>query len=346
MHLSNRFWIVLAFSVALSLSGIFIILILAVFFSKHSPIGDNGFSLGYILLAFFLMLACYSYLLFMGLRILSRRQIQSIYKFFPQLEFKSDKELNVKSLTQKILNLNKIQSKEIDLLKERVDYRREFLGNISHELKTPIFSIQGFTLTLIEGGKENEELLARYLNRINKSVERMTYIVNDLDTIAALENKKTNMQSFNIVAVAQEVMDLLEIEAEKKNVKLQFDVLYEVPILVNGDLQQISQVFVNLIENAISYGGENTLVTVSFENRKNERIQIKIHDTGQGIPEDKLDRIFERFYRVDLSRNRRYGGSGLGLAIVKHILEAHYSKVIAKSNLEEGTSFSFELDLI
>ncbi len=253
----------------------------------------------------------------------------------------------IDEISEQVTLLSQQKVKEIDVLTERENYRREFLGNVSHELKTPLFSIQGFLLTLIEGGVEDEKIRYKYLNRINKSVDRLGYIVKDLDMISELESGKIQIapKSFNIVAVTQEVFDLLEIKAQKQGITLQFDEEYN-NIKVIGDLERIQQVMVNLVVNAIKHSNkDNTTVTVSFKN-ENQNIQIAVHDNGQGISQEDQQRIFERFYRVDKSRNRKKGGSGLGLSIVKHILDAHGEKINVESKLGEGSTFYFHLKKI
>ncbi|WP_406655341.1 ATP-binding protein, partial [Ornithobacterium rhinotracheale] len=212
-------------------------------------------------------------------------------------------------------------------------------------LKTPLFSIQGYLLTLIEGGVDDESIRDKYLHRINKSVERLTYIVKDLDLITELEsgNLKLDIYPFNIVALVQEVFELLEIKAENNDVKLIFDKTYDEPIKVNGDIEKIEQVLMNLIVNAINHSQRACEVKVSFQVVK-DLVRINISDTGMGIKPEEMKRIFERFYRADKSRSRQQGGSGLGLAIVKHILEAHNQKISAESTYGKGTTFSFYLE--
>ncbi len=257
----------------------------------------------------------------------------------------SDSEnVNFKELSEQITNITEIQSKEIDFLNERENYRREFLGNISHELKTPLFSVQGYLLTLIEGGIDDENIRDKYLNRINKSVDRLIYLVQDLDMITELEKGRINIQnqSFNIVALAQEVIDLLEIKAENKSIKLTLNHSSNYPLKTIGDIEKIQQVLINLVVNAINYSDENTEVKIEIKAIENS-IKVAIIDQGFGIKNEDLDRIFERFYRIDKSRNRNQGGSGLGLAIVKHILDAHQQKIYVKSKFGKGSTFYFYL---
>ncbi|WP_230477523.1 sensor histidine kinase [Faecalibacter bovis] len=253
-------------------------------------------------------------------------------------------EVDFEGLSQQISNITEVQSKEIDYLKERENYRREFLGNISHELKTPLFSVQGYLLTLIEGGIDDENIRDKYLNRINKSVDRLIYLVKDLDMISELEKGRINIQNspFNIVALAQEVIDLLEIKAEKNDIQLTLNHPTNYQLKVMGDIEKIQQVLINLVVNAINYSDPNTEIKIEFQETE-ERIKIMVKDQGVGIKQEDIDRIFERFYRVDKSRNRNQGGSGLGLAIVKHILEAHNQRIAVQSKLGKGSNFFFHL---
>lgn len=270
--------------------------------------------------------------------------ISYLYNLLPDLNTQNTAR-NIETLSEQISNLTDDKSKEIDILTERENYRREFLGNVSHELKTPLFSIQGYLLTLIEGGIADESIRDKYLNRINKSVERLTYIVKDLDLITELEsgNLKLDQKSFNIVALTREVFDLLEIKASNNDVKLEIENPTHIPIRVMGDIERIEQVLTNLIVNAINHSARRATVTVSFQN-VNGKIRTSVKDTGIGIKPQHIERIFERFYRADKSRSRTHGGSGLGLSIVKHILEAHGEKIFVKSVYKEGSEFYFFLN--
>lgn len=280
----------------------------------------------------------------MAFQSISKWNISHLYNLVPDLNPNVTAK-NLESLSEQISSLTDVKTKEIDSLTERENYRREFLGNVSHELKTPLFSIQGYVLTLIEGGVEDESIRDKYLNRINKSVERLTYIVKDLDLITELEsgNLKVEMKSFNILALTREVFDLLEIKAQKNNVTLKIENPVDIPIRVTGDIERIEQVLTNLIVNAINHSSKNSAeVVVSFKTN-GDTVKTTVKDNGIGIKSEHLDRIFERFYRIDKSRSRNSGGSGLGLSIVKHILEAHGEKIKVKSQYKVGTQFSFSL---
>ncbi|MGI9525534.1 MAG: sensor histidine kinase [Weeksellaceae bacterium] len=297
------------------------------------------------ILIYFLIFMVLVSVLYINSKLQTRTDISLLYNLLPDLKAGNQKASNVESLSEEISNITIDKTQEIDLLLEKENYRREFVGNVAHELKTPLFSIQGYLLTLIEGGVDDESIRDKYLNRINKSVERLTYIVKDLDLITELEAGSLILDKypFNIVALTQEVFDLLEIKAENNQIKLQYDKIYDNPIKVLGDIEKIEQVMTNLIANAINHSQRSGTVTVSFV-PMNNKIQISVQDTGMGIKADQLKRIFERFYRVDKSRSRNQGGSGLGLAIVKHILEAHKQKITVKSEYGKGATFTFYLD--
>jgi two-component system phosphate regulon sensor histidine kinase PhoR len=238
------------------------------------------------------------------------------------------------------------QGKEIDALKRLEAYRRDFIGNVSHELKTPLFNIQGYILTLLDGGLEDENINREYLMRTEKSVERLIAIVKDLDTISGLEagGLKMEFSRFDIVTLAKDVMEFLEIKAKKRKVRVYFRDTYEKPIFVNGDKDRIRQVLINLIDNSLRYSNptEEARTKISFFDM-DEHILIEVSDNGIGIEESELSRVFERFYRTDKGRSREQKGSGLGLAIVKHILEAHEQTIHVRSSVGIGTTFGFTL---
>ena len=298
-----------------------------------------------ILMTFVIPFLVFLILLGIAFNSFSKLNISQLYDLVPDLNPQNAAK-DFEGLSEQISSLTDIKSKEIDLLTERENYRREFLGNVSHELKTPLFSIQGYLLTLIEGGIDDENIRDKYLNRINKSVERLTYIVKDLDMITELEsgNLKLEQRPFNILALTKEIFDLLEIKAQNNHVSLKIENPVDVPIRVMGDIEKIEQVLTNLIVNAINHSAkEQAEVTVSFQT-VNQKIKTTIKDNGVGIKPEHLERIFERFYRIDKSRSRTHGGSGLGLSIVKHILEAHDEKISVKSTYKEGTEFYFFLN--
>ncbi|QIE59496.1 sensor histidine kinase [Rasiella rasia] len=235
---------------------------------------------------------------------------------------------------------------EIESLKIRENYRREFLGNISHELKTPLFMVQGYILTLIDGAMKDKSVRKKYLQRANKGVERLIYIIKDLDMITKLEVGDLNLQkeAFDIIELIQNVFDLLEMKAAKRNIALTFDMTYNNDIMVLGDRERLQQVLSNLLVNSIKYGVEGGTTEVSIEEFIHNKVIIRITDNGEGVSNDHLPRLFERFFRVDKSGNRKEGGSGLGLSIVKHIVEAHNEKIYVESQLGIGSEFSFTLE--
>lgn len=236
------------------------------------------------------------------------------------------------------------KQKEIIRLQEQAKFRREFLGNLAHELKTPIFSIQGYLLTLLEGGLEDKNVNTMFLERASKATDRMVHLVEDLDQIMKLEVNELPLDTrvFNLKELVKEIFESLEAEAEEKTITLKFDKQYE-PIYVKGDRAKISQVFINLLRNSIAYGNEGGATTVRLY-PVDDSVTIEVSDNGPGIDDSSMKRIFERFYRVEKSRNRNDGGSGLGLSIVKHIIEAHQQTIHVRSTEGMGTTFVFTLD--
>lgn len=255
---------------------------------------------------------------------------------------------DMETLSNEVKKFAEDKRLEIEMLQIREEYRREFLGNVSHELKTPLFTVQGYILTLLEGAINDKTIRNKYLERANKGVERLIDVVKDLDMISKLElgDLNLNIESFNIVELVQNVFDLLEMKATKRNVTLTFNKLYDTPLLVNADLSRIEQVLINLIENSIKYGKISGHTTVSINNYSSEKFIIKVTDDGEGVKEVNKPRLFERFFRVDQSRSREQGGSGLGLSIVKHITEAHKQQVFVESEYGVGSTFSFTLEKI
>ncbi len=252
---------------------------------------------------------------------------------------------DIDSLSNSVKNY--VQGKRIEIknLTERDSFRKDFLGNVSHELKTPLFTVQGYILTLIEGGINDKMIRDKYLERANKGVDRLVAIVKDLDMIAKLETEglKMNYEVFNIIDLIQNVFDLFEMKAKKRNITLQFDKVYDYPVFVNGDKERIEQVLINLVVNSVKYGKTNGITTVGIEPYTEHQFIIKVIDNGEGIKQEHIPRLFERFYRVDQSRSREQGGSGLGLSIVKHIIEAHNETMLINSTFKEGSEFSFTM---
>jgi len=249
------------------------------------------------------------------------------------------------TLTREVQKFATDKKLEIETLKVREEYRREFLGNISHELKTPLFTVQGYLSTLLDGAMEDKNIRKKYLQRAEKGVERLIYIVKDLDMITKLETGDINLEvsPFDIVEVVRNVFELLEMRANRKNITLTFDMKYT-PTMVRGDQDKIQQVVTNLVMNSIKYGKIDGTTEVSIENLTKNKIIVRVTDNGEGIQKQHIPRLFERFFRVDKSGARSEGGSGLGLAIVKHIIEGHKEKIYVESEFGVGSEFSFTLE--
>lgn len=278
-------------------------------------------------------------------------KVKIIYKNIHDLKIGTDldedevaRSTDLDEVTKEVSEWAEHQEHEIKELKARELFRREFVGNIFHELKTPIFNIQGYLLTLIEGAAEDVEIRDKYLRRANKSVDRMINIIDSMETISRLETSTMilNMGDFDIIGLVEDCFDQLEDIASKRGIKLKLEREYNSPLMVKGDRQKIEQVFVNLIINAVKYGKEKGKVEVRFFDM-DKNVLIEVSDNGLGIPQEDIPRIFERFYRVDKSRSRQAGGTGLGLSIVKHILEAHKQAISVRSSENLGSTFSFTL---
>lgn len=280
-------------------------------------------------------------------------RIRLIYKTIHELkapkdrkkEYLNDTDDMIQRANLEVMEWAKERESEIRELKKMEAYRREFLGNVSHELKTPIFNIQGYVLTLLDGGLEDPAVNRNYLLRSEKSINRMISIIEDLETISLLEagEVKLNLSNFDLVSIVCEVMETLEIEASKKQISFKFGRSYDLPVYVYADKQKIQQVVTNLMVNAIKYGNEGGHVKVSFFDM-DEHVLTEVTDTGVGIPREEIPRVFERFFRGEKSRTRnRGGGSGLGLSIVKHIIDAHQQTINVRSTPGVGSTFAFTL---
>ncbi len=235
---------------------------------------------------------------------------------------------------------------QLTLLKDQEKYRREFLGNVSHELKTPLFTIQSYILTLIDGAVKDKAIRTNYLSRINKSVDRLIYIVRDLDVLADIESGTFQMDfiPLDMEKLIREVFEFLELKAQESNVRLSLISELKEDSLARGNQERMEQVMTNLIANSIAYSNSDKAEVLVRLWEENDQIQVEVKDNGMGISEEHLPRIFERFYRVDSARSREKGGSGLGLAIVKNILESHGSEITIESTVGEGSRFRFALD--
>jgi two-component system phosphate regulon sensor histidine kinase PhoR len=278
------------------------------------------------------------------------RRVKKIYDELTLLESSSliPKSIttDMSSLTQEIDRFAKNKKLEIETLKIREEYRKEFMGNVSHELKTPLFTVQGYLETLVDGGINDLEIRDKYLKRAVKGLERLIYIVKDLDMITKLEvgDLSLEIEKFNIIDLVLEVFELFEMKASKKSISLTLDRDYDKPVWVYADRERIQQVLSNLVVNSIKYGREKGTTELSVESISDEKVIIRVTDNGEGIEEEHISRLFERFYRVDMSRSRQIGGSGLGLSIVKHIVEAHQEQIYVESEIAVGSEFSFTLN--
>tara|TARA_A100001011_G_scaffold267735_1_gene276835 strand:- start:2727 stop:3587 length:861 start_codon:yes stop_codon:yes gene_type:complete len=276
-------------------------------------------------------------------------KVKSIYqdllpKGIPMAEDSLQKDVQI--ITNSIQKFAKDNKLEIQLLKDKENYRKEFIGNLAHELKTPFFTVQGYILTLLEGKIKDRKLIQKYLEKASNATDRLGFIIQDVDLITQFETGITNLkiERFDICDLIRHLVDSFEIKMKQKGAEITYDFGNDKSIFVNADSLRISQVMSNLIENSLKYGVENGTIEILTKNISKEKLLIRVIDNGQGISEEDLPRVFERFYRVDKTRNRQEGGSGLGLAIVKHIVEAHNEIVYVESSLNVGSEFSFTLE--
>ena len=260
--------------------------------------------------------------------------------------FSELKDKRVENIGEELTAWADTNDREIARLKEAECFRKQYLGNVAHELKTPIFNIQGYISTLLDGGLEDELINLKYLELAEKSIDRLINIVNDLDTISKLESSmnKLNLEKFDVVALAKEIAEQAEMEADRKGIKITVKGAENLPspFWVMADKHYIGQVFVNLIINSVRYGKEGGMTRIHFRDML-DKILVEVEDNGSGIGKEDLPRVFERFYRTDKGRSREQGGTGLGLAIVKHIVEAHGERITVRSEPGVGSTFSFTL---
>ncbi len=282
------------------------------------------------------------------------RKIKLIYKFIYQTKASKKEEFYYKNiLPQKSIDEVREdvetwagqRKEEIELLQQNEAFRKEFLQNLSHELKTPIFAIQGYVDTLINGAMDNADVNKKFLQSTSRNIDRLVNLVDDLDAISKLESGEQQLQkdSFIIQELLKEVYETLSIKADKREIKCVIKKGCEQPLSVYADKEKIRQVFINLVDNAIKYGKQLGTIEGSFYKVDGARILIEISDDGAGIAEEHLLRIFERFYRTDMARSRKVGGSGLGLSICKHIIEAHGQTIHVRSKIDVGSTFGFTL---
>jgi two-component system, OmpR family, phosphate regulon sensor histidine kinase PhoR len=282
------------------------------------------------------------------------RKIKLIYKLIYQTKASKREEFYYKNiLPQKGIDevredveaWAEQRKEEIEMLQQNETYRKEFLQNLSHELKTPIFAIQGYVDTLLNGALENPEVNKKFLASTSRNIDRLVNLVDDLDEISKLESGEQLLyqENFVIQDILKEVYESLAIKADEKEIKCIIKKGCEVALTVYADKEKIRQVFINLVDNAIKYGKQNGTIESSFYRVDGKTVLIEISDDGSGIAEEHLPRIFERFYRTDLARSRKVGGSGLGLSICKHIVEAHGQTIHVRSKIDVGTTFGFTL---
>lgn len=335
----------LAFLISLILSFVCAIMVIMSFFL------DIRHPLFMVITAIIITFVIAFFLIYYAVNNFIFEKINPIYKTISNIPINKDelrKKLEGKDVIQEVnkmvINYAQNRSKEIKKLRRMEKYRKEFLGNVSHELKTPIFNIQGYILTLLDGGLEDPEINREYLERTEKSINRMVSIIEDLESITKLETGelKLELDDFDIVKLVKEVYQLQDTIRKKFGIDLEFDRNYDKPIMVKGDKKRITEVLNNLVVNSIFYGNKGGKTTISFA-EMGENILIDVTDNGLGLEEDEISRIFERFYRTDKSRSRDRGGTGLGLSIVKHIIEAHNQTITVRSEPGKGSSFSFTL---
>ncbi|AZI23313.1 GHKL domain-containing protein [Chryseobacterium taklimakanense] len=330
----------LSFFAALFMTLAITVIVIAFDYSKTFDVDKVNADLLFIISILLIFLINYFGVGFL-FRTYGRRQIKKIAVDLPKDFFENSENVGFKELSEKLTQ----NVSEIDMIKEMEAYRKEYIGNVSHELKTPLFSIQGYIETLRDGGVENLNIRDKYLERIGISVERLINIVNDLDMINRFESGeiKLNISKFDINLLVKETFDMLDLEAQSRNAILSLNTSAP-QVFVNADKQKISQVLINLISNAIHYANRQQAQIIVKTTVLKNKVLIEVSDNGMGIKPEALPRIFERFFRVESSRSRREGGSGLGLAIVKHILEAHNENISVESVYLEGTNFSFMLE--
>ena len=339
----------IALQIATAITLVVLVLLIGGLFILSPYSIPFNFYFAAIIIAIFTGFICF-FLIYNRIEKFVRNQIRSLYRdLFPAdyPQFEKSVASDVAAMSQGLQKYTTDQKLEIELLKERELYRKEFIGNVSHELKTPLFTIQGYILTLLEGGAKDKKIRKKYLNRAAKGVERLIYIIRDLDLITQFEAGVQNLEiiKFDLVELAHNVFELLEMQAEKYNIKLKFDQVYTEPIWVQADQERIMQVITNLVVNSLKYGVKNGTTEIGFTIINDSKVLVKVLDNGEGIEESHLPRLFERFYRIDKSGSRKQGGSGLGLAIVKHIVDAHQEQLYVNSTPGVGSEFSFSLNL-
>ncbi len=295
--------------------------------------------------AFILIYLCLEFLIF--------KEITNIYQALENMKqghFPKPKKLKrsinpLRQVNQDILNYANTKQREIEELKKLEVFRREFIADVSHELKTPLFAAQGFVLTLLDGAMDDEEVRDKFLKKAAKSLDGLNILVQDLLTLSQIESGHISMKKeiFDFKAVTEDIIEQLEHKAQRKELDIQVVSEIGTSVWVLGDSMRLAQVMTNLIGNAVKYSNENCVIHIRFIKTSENQIRVTVSDNGPGIPQEHIARIFERFYRVEKSRSKKQGGTGLGLAIVKHIIEKHGSKISVKSEIGHGTVFQFDI---
>lgn len=341
------------FIILLSVLNAFLCALVLVIWQSFS---NAGFDLALVLILFFTFFVSSFFVLYFIYNPFVFGKIKDVQeelkKILPQNEipdtkFQLDEIDPITQLDMEVKKMAAERQKELDHLKNVDSYRKEYLGNVSHELKTPVFNIQGYVSTLIDGGLNDPNINLDYLKRADKSIERIIHIIDDLETITQLETGSLELEfeKYDLSAQCKDVIEQLDLAAKKKNITLTLAKKFDKPLFVQADKFRIRQVLVNLITNSIKYGKEGGETEINFS-LYNDEVIVEIKDNGIGIAPEHLPRLFERFYRVDKGRSREQGGTGLGLAIVKHIIEAHQKSISVKSSANEGTIFTFTLNRV
>tara|TARA_B110000116_G_scaffold259142_1_gene260960 strand:+ start:83 stop:1135 length:1053 start_codon:yes stop_codon:yes gene_type:complete len=312
---------------------------ISIFFSK------NILELLTLIVSLFIL---YFFIIYFYLEFFVFKKIRNLYKdLIPNKEHKEDVLVttNMDELVEQLKKFSKESETEIKTMQQKENFRRNFIGNLAHELKTPLFTSQSYLLTLIDGALKDEDVNLKYLKIAEKSIERLIFIVKDLDLITKFESDDLKLEKsiFNIIPLVNNVFEMLEIQSDKKRISFSLDSKFK-SVNVIADQEKIHQVLTNLIENSVKYGKESGTSEVTIQDITENKIIVRITDNGNGIRKIHFKRLFERFYRIDNSGNRKTGGSGLGLAIVKHIIDAHDEKIYVESDYGVGSEFSFTLE--
>ena len=337
-----------ALQLSLLIVFLFFLVVTAIIYLQVGSVQPLVDAIGYVIVAVLLLFSALFFIIQNRIEKFIDTKVRSLYQELSPtgIPINEDSlEKDVLSITQRLQEFAKESKLEIELLKDKENYRREFIGNLAHELKTPLFTVQGYIFTLLDGKIKDKKMRKKYLQKAAKGVDRLSFIIHDLDLITQFETGITTlkMEQFDLIALINEMVELLEIQAKKKQVNLLFNYESNSPLMIYGDMERIAQVLTNLAVNSFKYGVENGTTEIEVTELTKEKVLVRIIDNGKGISEEHLPRLFERFYRVDKTRNRNEGGSGLGLAIVKHIIEAHNEQIYVESTPEVGSEFSFTL---